>query len=198
MYSRFCANPWKKKQVTISRAATTLTYPCNFMLVAAMNPCPCGYLTDPKHECRCTPHQIQRYRAKISGPLLDRIDIHVDVPTVPYRDLNAPADAESSERIRDRVLAARQRQIERFGGHKTLCNAQLDGRQLKRLCPLDAPSGRLLETAIDRLGLSARAYQRVIKIARTIADLAGSHDIDQDHVSEAIQYRSLDRRRGEL
>ena len=190
--------PLEEKRVTISRAATTLTYPCNFMLVAAMNPCPCGFLTDPKHECRCSAHQIQRYRSKISGPLLDRIDIHVDVPAVPYRDLNAPADAESSERIRDRVLRARQCQTDRFGGRKALCNAQLDGRQLKRFCRIDAQSDRLLETAIDRLGLSARAYQRVIKIARTIADLAGCTDIDSDHISEAIQYRSLDRRQREL
>ncbi|MDX1707572.1 MAG: ATP-binding protein, partial [Desulfobacterales bacterium] len=185
--------PLEDLQVTISRAKTTLTYPADFMLVAAMNPCPCGYLSDPKHECRCTPHQIHRYRSKISGPLLDRIDMHVEVPAVPYKDLMQDHAAEPSETIRQRVANARQIQAQRLSRTKIFCNAQMSSRHIKRHCRVDAASCRLLESAIDKLGLSARAYNRILKIARTIADLEPSTDINAAHVSEAIQYRNLDR-----
>ena len=185
--------PMEDLQVTISRAASTLTYPASFMLVAAMNPCPCGYLSDPKHECRCTVQQIQRYRSRISGPLLDRIDMHVDVPAVPYKDLMQDSMAETSEEIRKRVIKARDLQSERLKRTKIYCNAQMGSRHIKKYCSIDQACSSLLEAAIDKLGLSARAYKRVLKIARTIADLAGETDIKVDHVSEAIQYRNLER-----
>ena len=185
--------PLEDLQVTISRAALTLTYPSSFMLIAAMNPCPCGYFSDPKHECRCTYPQIHRYRSKISGPLMDRIDIHVEVPAVPYRDLVGESDSESSEIIGARVTAARARQFERFKRTKIYCNAQMINRHIKKHCRIDEVSCDLLESAIDKLGLSARAYNRILKIARTIADLADASDISVDHVAEAVQYRSLDR-----
>ena len=187
--------PIEDMQVTISRAKTTLTYPANFMLVAAMNPCPCGYLSDPKHECRCTHPQIHRYRSKISGPLLDRIDMHVEVPAVPYKDLMQDHAAEASETIRQRVAAARQIQAERLLRTKIFCNAQMSSRHIKRHCQVDDASCRLLESAIDKLGLSARAYNRILKIARTIADLEQAARISAAHISEAIQYRNLDRGR---
>jgi magnesium chelatase family protein len=180
-------------KVTISRAATTLTYPASFMLVAAMNPCPCGYLADPKHECRCTYQQIHRYRSKISGPLLDRIDIHVEVPAVPYKDLMTESSAEPSKDIRGRVSAARRIQAQRFARSRIFCNAKMSSRHIKTHCKIDGTSRRLLESAIDKLGLSARAFNRVLKIGRTIADLAGRPDVGVDHISEAIQYRNLDR-----
>jgi magnesium chelatase family protein len=185
--------PLEDLRVTISRAATTLTYPASFMLVAAMNPCPCGYFSDPKHACRCSVHQIQRYRSKISGPLLDRIDIHVEVPAVPYKDLAGVHRAESSARIKDRVVLARNRQARRFARADFHCNAQMSSRHIKKYCPVDNVSHRLLEAAIDKLGLSARAHNRILKIARTIADLEGAAAISVDHISEAVQYRSLDR-----
>jgi len=185
--------PLEDLQVTISRAALTLTYPSSFMLIAAMNPCPCGYFSDPKHECRCTYPQIHRYRSKISGPLMDRIDIHVEVPAVPYRDLIGESNSESSEIIGARVTAARARQFERFKRTKIYCNAQMINRHIKKHCRIDEASCDLLESAIDKLGLSARAYNRILKIARTIADLADAFDISVDHIAEAVQYRSLDR-----
>ncbi len=185
--------PLEDQQVTISRAVTTLTYPSSFMLVAAMNPCPCGYLSDPKHECRCTYPQIHRYRAKISGPLLDRIDIHVEVPAVPFRDLSTTVDGESSAVIRHRVIAARDTQALRLKRTKIHSNAQMSSRHIKKHCGIDAASANLLEAAIDKLGLSARAFNRILKIARTIADLADRADIETRHVAEAIQYRTLDR-----
>lgn len=187
--------PLEDMHVTLSRAAMTITYPSSFMLIAAMNPCPCGYFNDPKHECRCTPHQVQRYRSRISGPLLDRIDIHAEVPTVPYKDLRAESGAESSEQIRDRVTKARKIQTDRFSRSKIFCNAQMQNRHIKSYCKLDDASHRLLETAVDRLGLSARAYNRILKISRTIADLAGGSDITAANVSEAIRHRNLDRNR---
>ena len=180
-------------KVTISRASTTLTYPSSFMLVAAMNPCPCGYFADPKHTCRCTYPQIHRYRSKISGPLLDRIDIHVEVSAVPYNDLMNESYAELSKDIRGRVAAARDVQSQRFARSKIYSNAQMNSRQIKTHCKIDDTSRRLLESAIDKLGLSARAFNRVLKIARTISDLEGCPDIRDDHISEAIQYRNLDR-----
>ena len=157
--------------------------------------CPCGYYTDPKHACICSPGHIHRYRAKISGPLLDRIDIHVEVPAVPYKDLQQQIVAESSEAIRSRVTAARTIQTERFRKTRIHCNAQMGSRHIKKHCTIDAAASRLLESAIDRLGLSARAFNRVLKIARTIADLEDREAIESEHVGEAIQYRSLDRGR---
>jgi magnesium chelatase family protein len=179
--------------VTISRAASALTYPASFMLVAAMNPCPCGYFGDRTHACRCTTALIHRYRSRISGPLFDRIDIHIEVPAVPHRDLLQEASAESSAGIRARVVAARRTQAARFTRTKIFCNAQMSSRHIRSFCPIDGASRHLLESAIDRLGLSARAFNRLLKIARTIADLAGAADIALAHLSEAIQYRSLDR-----
>ena len=185
--------PLEDREVTISRAKFTVTYPSSFMLVAAMNPCPCGYFSDPKHECRCTYPQIHRFRSKISGPLMDRIDIHVEVPAVPYKDLIGESDSESSEIIAARVTAARARQSERFKRTKIYCNAQMINRHIKKHCKIDEASCDLLESAIDKLGLSARAYNRILKIARTIADLDDVSDISVDHIAEAVQYRSLDR-----
>jgi magnesium chelatase family protein len=188
--------PLEDHQVTIARAAGTITYPSQFMLVAAMNPCPCGYLSDPKHECRCRFHQIQRYKARLSGPLLDRIDLHVDVPAVAYKDLKTKTTPESSAKIRKRVLAARVIQTKRFKRAKIFCNAQMKSRHVKIHCQIDGPSDALLEAAIDNLGLSARAHNRILKIARTIADLYDAIEIKSNHVAEAIQYRTLDRGKG--
>lgn len=187
--------PLEDLKVTISRATMTLTYPASLMLVAAMNPCPCGYLTDTVHSCSCNTAQVQRYRSRISGPLLDRIDIHVEVPAVPYKDLSSRHRAESSAAIRDRITRSRNRQQARFKGTQYRCNAQMGSRLIRRHCAVDATGGQLLETAVDRLGLSARAYNRILKIARTIADLEEATDILPHHISESIQYRSLDRTR---
>ena len=183
--------PLEDLKVTISRASTTLTYPSSFMMVAAMNPCPCGYYSDPKHACRCTYQQIHRYRSKISGPLLDRIDIHVEVPAVPYKDLMKESYAEPSKDIRLRVSGARDLQSKRFARAKIFSNAKMSSRHIRTHCKIDDASRRLLESAIDKLGLSARAFNRVLKIARTIADLEDERNIQVNHISEAIQYRSL-------
>ncbi|MBM4308871.1 MAG: YifB family Mg chelatase-like AAA ATPase [Deltaproteobacteria bacterium] len=185
--------PLEEEKVTISRAATSLTYPARFMLVSAMNPCPCGYYSDPNNECTCTIPQIQRYRSKISGPLMDRIDIHVEVPAVKYRDLASRDSGEPSREIKKRVDQARKVQLERFKGMKIYCNAQMTNRHIKKYCQIDEASQKLLEVAIDKFGLSARAYTRILKVARTIADLEGQEDILPSHLSEAIQYRTLDR-----
>ena len=163
------------------------------MLIAAMNPCPCGYFSDPKHACRCTHHQIHRYRSKISGPLLDRIDLHVEVPAVPYKDLMQEGQAESSRTIQRRVAASRAVQSGRFKRAKIYCNAQMSSRHIKAHCRIDPASRALLESAIDKFGLSARAFNRILKISRTIADLAAAGNIESSHVAEAIQYRTLDR-----
>ncbi|SHI57733.1 magnesium chelatase family protein [Desulfatibacillum alkenivorans DSM 16219] len=186
--------PLEDRQVTISRARTSLTYPASFMLVGAMNPCPCGYFSDPRHPCTCTYAQIQRYRSRLSGPLLDRIDIHVEVPTVPYKELMTDANAEKSSDIAARVSAAREVQSRRFSRTKIFCNAQMNGRHMKAYCKVDPSCSSLLEAAVDKLGLSARGYKRILKIARTIADMEGVQDIQASHVSEAIQYRTLDRK----
>jgi magnesium chelatase family protein len=180
--------------VTISRAMASIAYPARFMLVAAMNPCPCGYLSHPTRECTCTPLQIQRYRSRISGPLLDRIDIHVEVPALRYEEVSGAVKAgESSEVIRRRVEKAREVQMERFKGAKIYCNAQMGPRHIRRFCRIDEEASSLLKKAIEQLGISARAYDRILKVSRTIADLEGSEEIKAYHVAEAIQYRVLDR-----
>jgi len=186
--------PMEDGKVTISRASSSVTYPANFMLVAAMNPCPCGFLGDPKRECSCTTLQVQRYRTKISGPLMDRIDLHMEVPPVHFRDLAAAEGGESSAEILSRVKAARKIQGERFQKMKIYTNAHMHSRQIRKFCALDSQSGDLLERAMEKFGLSARAHSRILKIARTIADLGASEQITSAHVAEAIQYRSLDRR----
>ena len=187
--------PLEDGKVTVSRAAGTVTFPANVMLVAAMNPCACGYFGDPKRECRCSPKQVESYRNRISGPLLDRIDIHVEAPAVHYKELSSEERAESSEAIRERVLRARVVQRERFAGNsKCLTNAQMSHNQIKMYCRLDDEGRELLRNAMEELHLSARAYDRVLKVARSIADLAGIRDIQPSHVLEAIQYRTLDRR----
>ena len=159
-----------------------------------MNPCVCGFFTDPQKECICTPLQIQRYRSKVSGPLLDRIDIQIEVPGLRYQELASKDAGESSNLIRDRVNQARKIQLQRFDKSKLHSNAQMGAREIKRYCSVKDDADRLLETAINKLGLSARAYSRVLKVGRTIADLAGSENIEASHIAEAIQYRSLDRR----
>lgn len=186
--------PLEDGNITVSRATGSINYPASFMLVAAMNPCPCGFLTDPQKECVCTPLQIQRYRSKVSGPLLDRIDIQVEVPTLRFQELAAKDAGESSEVIRRRVNAARALQLKRFEKTKLHSNAQMGTREIKRYCSVKEDAEKLLETAINKLGLSARAYSRVLKVGRTIADLAGAAEIEASHIAEAIQYRSLDRR----
>jgi magnesium chelatase family protein len=180
--------------VTISRAVTSVTFPSRFMLAAAMNPCPCGYFGDPTRECHCTPPMIQRYVSKISGPLLDRIDIHIEVPAVKYKELRAPSSAEDSAGVRQRVIAARQRQLGRFSEEKkTYANAQMAPKMIRKHCAITAEGEKLLENAITRLGLSARAHDRILKVARTIADLDGAANMEPRHLSEAIQYCTLDR-----
>lgn len=189
--------PMEDGVVTISRALLALTYPAKFMLIAAMNPCPCGYSTDPQHECSCSPPQIQKYLSRISGPLLDRIDIHIEVPAVKYKELASRDLSENSAAIRERVVQARARQTERFKNQPTIyCNAHMEGKLIRQYCKVDTQGEELLKMAITRLGLSARAYDRILKVARTIADLEPSLEIKPEHVSEAIQYRSLDRNFG--
>ncbi|BBA69031.1 YifB family Mg chelatase-like AAA ATPase [Geobacter sulfurreducens] len=186
--------PLEDGKVTISRALMSLTYPSRFMLVAAMNPCPCGYLGDSHHACSCTPLMVHRYRSRISGPLLDRIDIHIEVPAVKYRDLADGREGEGSLDISRRVESAREVQRDRFRGSKVHSNAQMTPRFIKKYCEPDSAGNRLLELVTDRLGLSARSYSRILKVARTIADLAGSEQVREEHLSEAIQYRTLDRK----
>jgi len=186
--------PLEDGVVTISRASGSVTFPCEFMLVAAMNPCPCGYFGDPKRECRCTSNQIQNYRNKISGPLLDRIDIHIEVPSIRYQDMASLEKGESSASIRARVTAGRKTQHERFNGLKRIhCNAGMGARQLQKYCKLNHEAQDLLKMAIAELNFSARAYDRILKVSRTIADLDNSEEIKPNHVSEAIQYRTFDR-----
>ncbi len=179
--------------VTIARAAMSLTFPARFMLAAAMNPCPCGFFNDPSRECTCTPPVIQRYVSKISGPLLDRIDIHIDMPAVKYRELRDDSGGENSEQVRERVIRARAIQLRRYQGEKIYSNAQMSPRQIRKYCNISAECERLLESAMMRLGLSARAHDRILKVARTIADLDAAESINTTNISEAIQYRSLDR-----
>jgi magnesium chelatase family protein len=186
--------PMEDGHVTLSRAATSLTYPASIMLAAAMNPCPCGYHGDSNHECNCTSGAIQRYMSRISGPLLDRIDIHVNVPSVKFKELSSETSGEKSEVVRKRVNGARRRQLERFEGEKKIyCNAHMQSRDTRKYCLIDEKSKQLLNLAITRQGLSARAYDRILKVARTIADLEGTDNIESTHIAEAIHYRSLDR-----
>ncbi|PLY06903.1 MAG: ATP-dependent protease [Desulfuromonas sp.] len=186
--------PLEDGQVSISRAALSLTYPANFMLVAAMNPCPCGFLGDVQHDCTCTPALIQRYRSRLSGPLLDRIDLHIEVPRVPHKDLTDERPAETSAEIRIRVNRARAVQRERLAPYGLHANSQMQARHIRRFCKLDPQGDTLLEQVTDRLGLSARSFTRILKLARTIADLAEAEQITTQHLSEAIQYRGLDRK----
>jgi magnesium chelatase family protein len=188
--------PLEDGRVTITRSSLTATYPARFMLVAAMNPCPCGYFGDRSRPCRCTQQQIRQYQGRISGPLLDRIDIHVEVPSVRYRDLTARETGETSAAIKARIERARDIQKNRFAGDETLFNARMTDRQVRTACPLDGESRQLIEMAVERLGLSARAHSRILKVARTIADLDGGGPLCSSHIAEAIQYRSLDRRLG--
>ncbi|MEW6507487.1 MAG: YifB family Mg chelatase-like AAA ATPase [Bacteroidota bacterium] len=186
--------PLEDYKVTISRSKMSVEFPANFMLAAAMNPCPCGYFTDTTKECTCNTAQIQKYMSRISGPLLDRIDIHIEVPAVKFKDLTSSTVGEKSEEIRKRVVKAREIQQHRFTSLKNIfCNADMGTKELKKFCVIDSSSEDLLKMAMTRLGLSARAYDRILKVSRTIADLEGSENILPNHISEAIQYRSLDR-----
>ena len=186
--------PLEDRKITISRAKYTIEYPCSFMFVASMNPCPCGYYGDPTHHCVCTPGQIQRYMNKISGPLLDRMDIHIEVPVVPFKQLSEMQTGEPSSVIRDRVIAARKRQEERYKDFKGIySNAQMTERMIHQFAEPDEQSLNILRMAMERLHLSARAYNRILKVARTIADLEGTERIQSHHIAEAIGYRNLDR-----
>ena len=186
--------PLEDRKITISRAKYTIEYPCSFMFVASMNPCPCGYYGDPTHHCVCTPGQIQRYMNRISGPLLDRMDLHIEVPVVPFNQLSQMQQGESSEVIRTRIIAARKRQEERFKAFKGVyCNAQMSERMIHQFCEPDEDSLNMLRLAMERLHLSARAYNRILKVARTIADLEGEEHVLSHHIAEAIGYRNLDR-----
>jgi magnesium chelatase family protein len=187
--------PLEDGKVTISRAAMSLTYPARFMLAVALNQCPCGYFTDKRHNCSCKPEQIQKYMAKISGPLLDRIDIHVEVPALTYEELAQKQPGSDSLSMRKEVISARRLQLSRFAADDTIfCNAHMESRHVKKHCELDENCQHLLRSAIEKLGLSARAYDRILKVARTAADLSGSEKIKAPHIAEAIQYRSLDRK----
>ncbi len=186
--------PLEDGQVTISRVNATLTYPCNIMLIASMNPCKCGYFGDSRRQCTCTPHQINQYRSRISGPLLDRIDIQVEVPSVDYNDLSSTKKGETSSVIKERVNRTRKIQLERYKGLNIYSNSQLDAGMLQKFCPLGEAENAILRAAFDNLGLSARAHSRILKVARTIADLEGTENISSAHIAEAIQYRSLDRK----
>ncbi|HHI03497.1 MAG TPA: ATP-binding protein, partial [candidate division Zixibacteria bacterium] len=186
--------PMEDGQVTLSRATTTLTYPASFMLAAAMNPCPCGYFGDNSHECNCTTGVIQRYMSRISGPLLDRIDIHITVPSVKFKELSSDRSGIKSEIIRENINRARNVQLKRFISEpKIYCNSHMQSKDIRKYCLIDEKSNSLLGMAIRKQGLSARAYDRILKVARTIADLEKSEQIETPHIAEAIHYRSLDR-----
>ena len=186
--------PMEERKVTISRAKIALDFPASFMLIASMNPCPCGFFNHPEKECTCPPGAVQKYLNKISGPLLDRIDLHVEVTPVAFSELSSTKSSERSSVIRERVIAARERQAERYKNNPGIyCNAQISSKMLKEICVIDTPSQNLLKAAMEKLNLSARAYDRILKVARTIADLSSSENIKAEHLAEAIQYRSLDR-----
>ncbi|MCC6848022.1 MAG: ATP-binding protein, partial [Deltaproteobacteria bacterium] len=185
--------PLEDRRVTIARGGWRVTYPAHVVLVAAMNPCACGFRGDPLRGCRCTPNQLARYHARLSGPLLDRIDLHVEVAPVKHRELDATPNDESSATVAARIAAARERQLERLGSPR--CNAEMNTREVQACARPDPAGAALIERAMTKLGLSARAYTRVLKVARTIADLAGAEQVGAAHVAEAIQYRTLDRER---
>ena len=186
--------PLEDRKITVSRAKMTVEYPAGFMLVASMNPCPCGYYNDPNHECTCAPGVVQRYLSRISGPLLDRIDMHIEIVPVPFEKLSDNAVVESSATIRQRVIAARRIQSSRFKNEKGVyCNAQMSSKMIRKYCVLDSASSQLLGKAMVKYNLSARAYDRILKLSRTIADLEGAKDIALSHVAEAINYRNLDK-----
>jgi len=185
--------PLEDGHVTISRALNSTTFPADFMLIASLNPCPCGYRNDPRRECHCTIPQIERYMAKISGPLLDRIDLHIEVPAVPFKELNAQKPGTSSETMRAQVLAAREVQAARYRTSAARTNAQMTSRQIRTYCQLDAAGTNLLRSSLQETGLSARAHDKILRVARTIADLDGQPEISPEHVSEAVNYRLLDR-----
>ena len=185
--------PVEDGMVTISRATGSLSFPSRFILVIAFNPCPCGYLGDMKHNCRCTPAQVQRYESRLSGPLLDRIDMHLEVPSVPYKEMAAGNSGEPSAVVKERVEQARAVQKRRFAKRKNFyCNGQMTPRDIKKFCPLDQDSEKLIANAVERLGFSARSYHRILKIGRTIADLDGNERVRTNHIAEAIQYRRLE------
>jgi magnesium chelatase family protein len=185
--------PLEDGTVTISRALSSTKFPASFMLIAALNPCPCGYRNDPRRDCHCTLPQIERYMSKISGPLLDRIDIHIEVPAVPFRELSSARGGTTSAEMRERVVAAREIQCRRFSGTATRHNGQMSHRQIRTFCPLDDAGSNLLRATMTELGLSARAHDKILRLSRTIADLDNSERIQPAHVSEAINYRMLDR-----
>lgn len=185
--------PLEEKKVTVSRAKGSITFPANFMLVAATNPCPCGYFGSLQKKCKCTPNQIERYLAKISGPMLDRIDIHIDVPSVTFSKLRSKDTSSDSAAIRQQVVAARETQRRRFGEKKTTTNATMTHRQVSKYCILDESAEMILKNAMVEFGLSARAHDKICKVARTIADLAGEENVTAEHISEAVSYRKLDR-----
>lgn len=186
--------PLEDKIISISRVNATLSYPCNFMLIASMNPCPCGFLGSKEKNCTCSPQAISRYIGKISGPLLDRIDIQIEATPVKYQKLDSEEQAENSETIKERVDSARKIQQERYKDCKIYSNSQLTPKLIEKYCKLDAEGKAILKSAFERLGLSARAYGRILKVARTVADLSGSINIEKNHIAEAIQYRSLDKK----
>ena len=186
--------PMEERKVVISRAKVALEFPASFMLIASMNPCPCGFYNHPEKECTCPPGAVQKYLNKISGPLLDRIDLHVEVTPVAFSELSSNQHSEKSEKIRERVIKAMDRQSERYKNNPGVyCNAQMSSKMLKEICVITQAGSNLLKVAMEKLNLSARAYDRILKVSRTIADLAGSDDIKVEHLAEAIQYRSLDR-----
>ena len=186
--------PLEEGRVTISRALTSTTFPASFVLVASMNPCPCGYMGSPVRSCKCTPIQIEKYMGKVSGPLMDRIDMHIEVPGVPYQELAASSDGTNSKSMREKVDAVREIQRKRFGDGHVRVNGRMSGRQLRKFASPDSEGRQLLETAMSDLGLSARAHDRILRMARTIADLDGIENVQSEHISEAIGYRTLDRR----
>ena len=185
--------PLEDGTVTISRAVGSLTFPANLMLVAAMNPCPCGYLGDPKRQCHCNPMQIERYLGRISGPLLDRLDIHIEVPPVPFRELSNTKTGTTSATMREQVIAAREIQQQRFGKSGMKLNGKMSPSQIRKHCILDAEAEKLLKAAMESMGLSARAHDKILRLSRTIADLDRSDRIQSVHLSEAINYRTLDK-----
>ncbi len=186
--------PMEERRVTISRSKIAVDFPASFMLLASMNPCPCGFYNHPEKQCTCPPGAVQKYLNKISGPLLDRIDLHVEVTPVPFSELSTLKPQENSATIREKVIKAREIQAERYKEtNGVYCNAQISSKMLKEICVISTPGQNLLKTAMERLNLSARAYDRILKVSRTIADLSASADIKIEHLAEAIQYRSLDR-----